>query len=335
MNRIIKYISIEEMNEHLAYCKKYRLIKYEKPFSPVGLNAFIEDGMVQFKLTFKKDEEVIDYITYKDGRDHEQNITGGEAYRILRMNADFPIREEFPFSASPFLWKRPKYEGQWVDAICYDINSAYAWAMCQPMPDTSVPPKAKVIEDGEVGFDYDGDIQRKGYSMYVFKMLDHSPFTNFAHKWFDRKKQPKFKRKAKNVLVYSVGYLQRKNPYLRAYIVGLCNDLIHSLIDENTIYCNTDSIVSLKERPDLTLGNGLGEWKIEHKGKFAYNGFNYQWKDEEISYRGIPKSWFPKNFDITKDDLPLTGNMWYYDDKKYKLRRDKYETTSKICKKSL
>lgn len=273
--------------------------------------------------------DVFNYITFKDNRDHAQDITGGEAYRILRLNAKFPLLEG-NISASPFLWNNKKYEGQWVDAICYDINSAYAWAMCQPMPDTSRPPVAKFIEEGEVGFDCDGDIQRSGYCLHVFKMLDYSPFTKFAEKWFERKKCPAQKQKAKNVLVYSVGFLQRKNPYLRAYIVGLCNDLIRSLIDENTLYCNTDSIVSLKERPDLKLGDGLGEWKIEHKGKFAYKGFNYQWKDETVAYRGIPKTWFNKNYDITKDDLPITGNLWYYDINKKQLRSDKNETKSKI-----
>ena len=322
-NRLFKYVSIEEMNELLKFAKQYRRIRYEETTSPIGLNAFIEDGVVKFKLTMRnEDSEVVHYIAFKDDRELSQDITGGEAYRILRLNAKFPLRKAC-ISASPFLWYNKKYEGQWVDAICYDINSAYAWAMCQPMPDTSSPPQAKEIEDGEVGFDSEGDIQRSGYSLHVFKMLESSPFINFAHKWFERKKDPKFKQKAKNVLVYSVGFLQRKNPYLRAYIVGLCNEKIHSLIDDNTIYCNTDSIVSLKERPDLTLGTGLGEWKIEHKGKFAYNGFNYQWKDETIAYRGVPKTWFPKNFDITKDDLPLSGNLCYYDSKKFQLRREK------------
>ena len=266
-NKKFKYVSIAEMNELLDYAKKHRRIKYEPPsvLNPIGLNAYIEDGIVKFKLTMYKGGEVIHYVTFKDDREVTQTITGGEAYRILRLNAKFPLLEG-KLSASPFLWKNKKYEGQWVDAICYDINSAYAWAMCQPMPDTSTPPKEKVIEEGEVGFDFEGDIQRSGYCSCVFKMLDYSPFTKFAEKWFKRKKCPAQKQKAKNVLVYSVGFLQRKNPYLRAYIVGLCNDLIRSLIDENTLYCNTDSIVSLKERPDLKIGDGLGEWKIEHKG---------------------------------------------------------------------
>ena len=323
-NKKFKYVSIAEMNELLDYAKKHRRIKYEPPsvLNPIGLNAYIEDGIVKFKLTMYKGGEVIHYVTFKDDREVTQTITGGEAYRILRLNAKFPLLEG-KLSASPFLWKNKKYEGQWVDAICYDINSAYAWAMCQPMPDTSTPPKEKVIVEGEVGFDFEGDIQRSGYCSCVFKMLDYSPFTKFAEKWFKRKKCPAQKQKAKNVLVYSVGFLQRKNPYLRAYIVGLCNDLIRSLIDENTLYCNTDSIVSLKERPDLKIGDGLGEWKIEHKGKFAYDGFNYQWKDETIAYRGIPKTWFKKNYDITKDDLPIAGNLWYYDINKIKIRSSK------------
>ena len=121
------------------------------------------------------------------------------------------------------------------------------------------------------------------------------------------------KRKAKEYLNFCVGFLQNRDPYTRAQIVGLANDLILSLIDENTLYCNTDSIVCLKEREDLKLGEDIGEWKIEKKGLFAFKGFNYQWDFDPPSIRGKTKSYFDSGWDILKDDLPVCKNMYYFD----------------------
>ena len=120
------------------------------------------------------------------------------------------------------------------------------------------------------------------------------------------------KRKAKEYLNFCVGFLQHRDPYTRAQIVGLANDRILSLIDENTIYCNTDSIVSLTERPDLEIGNDIGQWKVEHRDKFAFVGYNYQWGTGLPSIRGKPKTDFEEGWDILKDELPDCGNKFKY-----------------------
>lgn len=323
----IEFIEIDKMNEHLQYCKKYRVIKVrqKETFESVGLNAYIEDKMVEFRLTYKRIDKPCTYICYKDGRPANQKITGQEAYRILNLYYNIPERQ-VNFSASPFLYKNDKYENKRVRAYSYDMNSAYSWAMLQDIPDTSVPPVAKVIEEGEIGFYLNGDIKTKGYSSFVFKLIP-SPFEKFVNNWYKKKQSPKTKAKAKGVLNYCVGYLQRKNPFLRAYIVGLCNNLIKSLINENTLYCNTDSIVSLVPL-DLKLGNNVGEWKIEKIGNFAFVGFNYQWDLDPPSYRSKPKTWFKKGWDILKDELPVEGNLYYYDNKKVRLYESKKEKVS-------
>ena len=195
------------------------------------------------------------------------------------------------------------------------MNSAYSYAMIQDMPDTSVPPKAKVIGAGEIGFDVNGNRQTSGYSIYVFRLIE-SPFKKFVQTYYDKKNKAKTKaerRRAKEYLNFCVGFLQNRDPFTRAQIVGLANDLILSLIDENTLYCNTDSIVCLKEREDLKLGDNIGEWKIEHRGDFAYVGFNYQWNLDKPSIRGKTKSYFKDNWDILKDELPECNNSYYFD----------------------
>ena len=85
-------------------------------------------------------------------------------------------------------------------------------------------------------------------------------------------------------------------------------------MDSNTIYCNTDSLVSIVPRKDIITGQGIGQFKIEKKGKFIFKGFNYQWKGEPPSMRGIPKSWFKKDFDLAVDTIPKFGNVYEYKD---------------------
>ena len=121
-----------------------------------------------------------------------------------------------------------------------------------------------------------------------------------------------------------MGNLQNHNPFYRATVVSRANNLIKSLIDENTIYSNTDSIVSLVERHDLPLSKDIGGWKVENKGEFAFIGFNYQWNKEKPHYRGIPRSWFPKNYDILTDELPTCGNIYELDPVELQLKKVNY-----------
>ena len=319
----VQYCNFKEINSHLQYCYENKQIEYREKHKgeTFGNRAFIVDRLKNFEITYKYGDNPCTYIFDKssgDTEDHQQ-ITGLEAYRVLSMythiNKVIDSKEDAPFSAKGLLWKNKKYEGQRVQAICYDMNSAYSYAMIQDMPDTSVPPKAKFVEAGEIGFDFDGNRQTSGYSIYVFRLME-SPFKKFVQTYYDKKKNAKTKaekRKAKEYLNFCVGFLQNRDPYTRAQIVGLANDLILSLIDENTLYCNTDSIVCLKEREDLKLGDDIGEWKIEHRGDFAYVGFNYQWNLDKPSIRGKTKSYFKDNWDILKDELPECNNSYYFD----------------------
>lgn len=346
--RII-YITVEEMNVHLKYVFEYYNVIYraKRGDETFKRNAYIEDKLVQFKLSYKKGSYACTYICKKDESTMSQYTNGGEAFRILskyykvpRMDKKYCGRAaEGGLSASPILWYNEKYEKQWVKAWCYDLNSAYSAAMLEKMPDTSKPMRSGVIKENEIGFEEVLNPKNpevtmlipkySGFSLYIFPLME-SPFKNFVKTWYDKKANSlpgsKEKAKAKGVLNMSVGQLQNINPFLRATIIGHCNKIIEALIDENTLFCNTDSIVSLKPL-DLDFGNNVGQWKIEHEGEVAYIGANYQWrlngKETEISYRGIPKSWFPKDFDITKDDVPKFGNVWEF--KNNRLERIKYE----------
>ena len=319
-----EYVDFKTINKHLrnVYSCKEVVFREKRDKEEFGGKAFIVDKLKMFELSYNCGGYRCTYIFNKannDTEDHRQ-ITGMQAFNVLcRMSKVHKVikdREEAPFSASPLLYYNPKYNNTRNNAICYDMNSAYSWAMLQDQPDTSKPPMQKVIEDGEVGFGPDGERLSKGfYSRFVFKLIP-SPFTKFVELYYKRKKNAKTrneKRKAKEYLNFSVGYLQNRNPYIRANIIGLCNDKIESLIDKNTIYANTDSIVSLVERPDLELGDDIGQWKVEHRGRFAYIDYSYQWNDSVPSIRGKPKEYFPKGFDLLKDDLPDCNNIYRFD----------------------
>lgn len=342
-----EYVTVEEMNKHLKYVFEYYDVQYRAKSNQETFKrkAFLEDKQVFFKLTYKKGSYACTYICRKDSEEATQGINGGEAFRILstyykvpKVDKKFCGRaDEGGLSASPLLWYNEKYENQWMDAYCYDLNSAYSAAMLGKMPDTSVPMRSGIIKEGiEIGFEEVLNPKKnnqatmlvpkyKGFSLYIFPLMD-SPFDKFVHKWYDKKCNSlpgsKEKVKAKGVLNFSVGQLQNVNPFLRATIIGRCNELIESLIDEDTLFCNTDSIVSRKPL-NLDIGPGIGQWKIEHQGKVAYKGYAYQWDSGEISYRHVPKSWFKKDWDITKDPLPKEGNIYQF--KNNRLEKIKYE----------
>lgn len=318
-----EYVDFETINKHLqnVYSSREIVFREKRDNEEFGGKAYIVDKLKMFELSYNNGGYRCTYIFNKannDIDDHRQ-ITGMQAFNVLcRMSKVHKLiksGEEAPFSASPLLYYNPKYNETRNDAICYDMNSAYSWAMLQDQPDTSQPPMEKYIEEGEVGFNFDGERMTKGFSHFVFKLIP-SPFKRFVDYYYNKKKNPKSKiekRKAKEYLNFSVGYLQNRNPYIRANIIGLCNEKIMSLIDENTLYANTDSIVSLTERHDLEIGDGIGQWKVEHRGKFAYIDYSYQWNETCPSIRGKPKEYFPKGFDLLTDELPSCNNIYKFD----------------------
>lgn len=319
-----EYVDLETINEHLKYCEKYRECVYRKKNKDETFanKAFIEDNRVYFQLTYKKGTKACTYIFRKDGTEEEESIDGGESFRILNLYYKVPRfadEQILALSTSPLSYINEEYNWTRNDAIGYDLNSAYSWAMLQPMPDTSVPYRTGYVQEGEVGFmempTNDGRMSLvprfKGFSLWIFPLME-SPFKKFVEHWYSKKLNPETKSKAKGVLNYCVGYLKRVNPFLRAMIVGNCNIYIDSLIDEYTLYCNTDSIVSLRERPDFIIGTNVGEWKVERIGKFAFRDHVYQWDMDKPSYKGVSKSWFKEGWDVLKDKSPVNGNIYEY-----------------------
>lgn len=351
-----KPVNLKEANSILSYVKKVggyiRLGEYIPAIhGSLKNNCYIEDGMRFIYMTCRYKGKVATYVFDKITASKKEAgrvcALGMKAYNCLLKFVDKQflrsiVRPEnmvegnkniLPFSTSPFLWFNEKYNRQESDAISYDMNSAYSYAMLGDMPDTSEVKSVDIkcynlgiVRKGEIGFDAYGNLVKEGcFALFRFKTIP-SPFKKFVDYYYFLKKNAKnkeIKQHAKDILNMSVGYLQRINPFIRATIVSRANNLIKDLIDKNTLYCNTDSIVSLKPRKDLTLGEGLGEWKVEHKGKFRYVDYNYQWDNTLPSYRGIPKAWFNESYNILTDDIPVCGNLYELDYIKFIIRKVK------------
>lgn len=342
-------VSVPEMNEILKRNSiKHVHFRPIDEFDRVNNSIYIDDRLVSLTATCTHYGVTATYICRKDSEDQIQSIMGSDAFtqiaRDYSVRAGHKIpRYQMTESAQPLLMYRTAYDKKRVEAIGYDLNKAYMFALQNDMPDTrEVIRRNDFVRKGEIGF-YNAPIpipngfimyQRDSlqvahegqYATWIFPMLKEPPFKDFSERWAKRAAEAQTKeekQKAKDMANFSVGYLQRVNPFLRATVIGACNQYIMSRIDKNTIYCNTDCIVSLEERPDLPISDNIGEFKIEHRGLFAHVGFNTQWNEEKPSYRGIPKSWFDDGYDILEGRIPDNGNVWEFDYEKMKLIRRK------------
>lgn len=323
-----KIISCEEFAERLHFCKENRLLIYgaKGNRSLRHFCAYLEMKQVSATLTYRDNDYIVcTYVTRLDEQNQEGAVTGLEAYRILSHYFKVPDLRKHPVlkqwcggaregkpSASPIQYINPKYDGKHVRAYGYDINSAYSYAMIQPMPDTTRPAYRCLIPEGHMGFKIveDDDGKRtvisvtQGYADVVFPLVE-SPFKRFVQVWYDRKRKAKSgspeRAKAKSVLNNSIGYLQRINPFYRTAIITYCNNNIKQHMDENTLTCNTDSIVSVVPREDLPISDKIGDFKVEHDGYCFYRGSNFQWDGERAHVRGVHYSQVSGDFNLQTD----------------------------------
>lgn len=347
-NRMVtENVTAKRMNELLKIARERKNIIFDDPgmkrpdgsFPVVGsMNAYIQDNMRFFYLTMKIGK-VKTYILDKTGEEALLLDNPGQEWRDLnRHYCKVPYRPA-PFkNAAPLLWVNPLYDKKRTRAWGYDMNDAYASVLIGKLPDTAAQPRDGTVESGEVGFSIDGELRHEGRkAAYIFPLIE-SPFRVYAEKYHLLKleeKDPQLKARWKHHLLDVIGYMgheridgdrmSRPNPFIRNYVVLSCNERMLSLIDDETIMINTDCIVSARERPDIPIGDDAGHFKKEHEGMIGVWGFNYQWDLEKPLYRGIPKKWFPKKWDIIKDDLPQDGNKWEFDRKSMTIIRNKWE----------
>lgn len=354
--RIVYVHDVREMNKHLRYCRDHRTRATSEAWVKLQRlpRAYYTLELMYARIILRYSGNGLpytEYIFYLDGSEHQQAVSGMRAFNTLqRMShkgvVDLTGNSEY-YDSLFGTWKigtiagliyfNPKYLGQrFENCICYDRRSAYSAAMLEPIPDTRVLPRRNdYVREGEIGFrlmPHGINNEQHFYAIfeagklaeYVYPAIE-SPFKPFVEYFYKKRKTAKGIEadKIKQTLNYAVGYIRRKNPFVHSCILSRARYFIESLIDDDTLYSNTDSIVSKSPRPDLDklVGDGIGQFKVEHKGSFAYNGSGYQWNFELPSMRGRSKAWFknayPNGYDILKDKIPfMESNKYEYDTKK-------------------
>lgn len=195
----------------------------------------------------------------------------------------------------------------------YDINSAYAFACCKKLP-TKLIRMFDWVKDNEIGFNFKGEPHLTGqYCHYIFKLEEIPPLIKFANEIYQKKKNAKDKqerRKYKDILNIAIGCFAKKNKFIRNTIIFNSMNYVESLRDENSILTNIDSIVSLKERKDLPIGDELGQFKLDHNNEdFYMTNVAYQWGKEKPKYAGMRLN--DKGNDLSKGILNIKNDLGY------------------------
>lgn len=358
--RIIYVHDVNVMNAHIKWCRENRI---EGPSEAWVLQQRLPKLYYTLDVRYTKlilrymgnGNLYSIYVFQLDGAEHEQTITGLRAFNLLQRMSNKGVvdlsKNRKWYNPSYDSWNvgpiggiiyfNEKYRNQRFDnCIEYDRRSAYASALLEDIPDTRKPPRERdYIKPGEIGFrnmnqgyseeeQFYAIFEPGKYAEYIYPAME-SPFKNFARYYFEKKimSSGEEEDRAKQILNYAIGYIRRKNPFIHSCILSRCRYFIENIIDENTLYSNTDSIVSLVERKDLEelIGNDIGQFRVQHKGSFAYTISGYQWNQDLPSIRGRSKEWFkrayPNGFDILKDEIPFVeANKYYYNKEKGEIR---------------
>lgn len=353
--RIVYVDDVKVMNEHIKYCLENRI---EAPSEAWAIQQRIPKLYYTLDVLYTRlilryygnGNLYTTYIFQLDGAEHQQRISGANTFSLLQRmskkgvvdltnNPKWFDTEYYQWNLAPIgglVYFNKKYiNGRYENCIEYDRRSAYAAALLEPIPDTRVIPREKdYVKKGEIGFKTDRigynqneeqlyAIFEEGlYADYIYPAIE-SPFKSFANYYYSKRLHATGKEadRVKQILNYSIGYIRRKNPFIHSCILSRARYFIESLIDENTLYSNTDSLVSRVPRPDLEplIGDEIGKFRIQHKGSFAYTISGYQWNYDLPSMRGRSKQWFkrryPNGYDILTDDIPyIEANKYYYDE---------------------
>lgn len=298
----------------------------------------------EVRITARLDKTIMTYVFRLDEVKDKYEAKGAEAW--LSMQSVYPIISldqtdwkdqvdiqcedgKYDKAAGAFLWTNPEYDGKEVEHVwIYDLNSAYGAVVADKIPDFRHNLGEGTVGADEVGFvdvmDHFALIEEGEWAEIRFKLID-SPYKRWVRNCFIAKEKWKEEWKKtgaddsyktymryKQRLNYAIGFYQRRNPFFRSYVVEKCNKYIRNLVDANTIFCNTDSIHSSAPRPDLDIGTGLGQFKIEEEDVIArYKGANWQVAGQKPKWRGVMEARLKdKNgnwINLLTDDLPDTS----------------------------
>lgn len=321
-------ITQHEFNKHVNYVKStikdIRRGKYQEFITDPLHVAYLKQATTKYYLTYKiggKWRNFVTDLTKKYEDDFEDKVVSPtRAYALFKRFVKFKDDTSPVNVVSPFSYYNPKYvNNRYENCIGYDMNNARL-ASCKNL----LIPYERINEyraprEGEVGFLFDGK-PIYGPSTTKCRDLFKCKIDANLNKWVDYVSNKILEDKAhwKKVHNYSIGMLRRHNIFIYNCIMYKENTVMSSLIDENSLWSTTDSIVSLVEGPDIPISTIVGEFKIEHKGSFAYTEHGYQWNTDTPTIKGFSKGkvelyneTHKDKFDILKKDITYVDKIRY------------------------
>ena len=234
-----------------------------------------------------------------------------------KFNETIPYEPHKRYSNGIYTYYKGAYSG-YVTVL--DMNSAYLYALSQPLADFQTRTKVDIKQVFSKEFDfysfenglhcemfYKEDMQRMTGAMlwsdleiYGYKASRH--YVKTAQELY-RLKVEVDKNRYKNVANVAVGCMHKRsgkqnNTTLAASLYAWFAWKIDFLVAEfkkkgyNVIMVTTDSIkVAGKYNIEdnlVTIGNGLGEFKIEYEGEAKYLAIGH-YEEDKIKWKGKPQ----------------------------------------------
>ena len=245
---------------------------------------------------------------------HSQAIAKGfytGNFKSLFPKTDIP-KTVYNCEGGLFWYNENTQEKEWNNVWVYDKNSAYLSILKSgEYPDVDSGDLGMgIIKEDQIGYQVMGKnvvLLEEGEWADVRFKRGHSPkLSKWANDTYAKlgllKANPNKSVEAtelKAAIVSAIGIIRNHNIWFYAYIVHSCRYIMEDLIDENTLICNTDSIISIGPREDLEIGKKLGQFKVEYKEVNCYHkrtNYKIYKKNEEteetykISFKGKTKA---------------------------------------------
>ena len=333
-------ISHKQMQEHLAIartrCRTIKCAKFEASFEAKKLGhdnyisvtaAWLYDNNSFIYLTYKKGKAWINVKTnkYEDYPDDftpikPENVGFIKSYFYRYVKFD---KEEFavPVNHVEILrYRNPKYfNTRHSNCFGYDTTCAYLGGANQCRVPLKFLRRADKVNENEVGFNFNG-VPVYGPSDKVCEYVYSCGVDKGLQTWVDNITEHILNAETKAERKHWKHFYQDAIGCLISEKMGMPNVLWWNCIitkakqnvlkyfDENTLWCTTDSIVSLVEKPELPMSDMPGDFHIEHQGDFAYNEHCYQWNKDTPVNSGVSKGKYGKDFDILTDTIETNFN---------------------------
>lgn len=303
------------------------------PGQKVGNRAYIDQKLSHVYVLFRSAAANTTYKFefYLDDR-KEDELPVAETLTAFQTfgkyyNLDKTIGNPWGFTVRIMNYANTKHKRVWhKNCWCYDVNKAYAYSFLGDFPDTTVPWHRGIVGEGEIGFNYgfgtDIELAEKGdLAEFIFPAIRPEGVKRWIERYTRKEEDPIETKKNKEMINFVSGQLQNWNIFWRAALVNRARKHVEKYFDENTVFGNTDSIVSLTCRTDIPISESIGDFKVEHFGDFCYLSEGaYQWKNDalgknKISIKGRSKqSVNSGDYDLLETNFNrLRRNAYYID----------------------